>query len=126
MEPIKGPSTPHKVTIMLAKCTLLICLLSFVAPHRLRRSEETACPDGWLRLFNSCYFYERNRMTFDKAESNCAAKGGRLFVPNSAVEWKEVVKNVPEKYWSWVGMKREGSYMPKWKTSGGLNVAELD
>ncbi|XGW02492.1 hypothetical protein V3C99_014489 [Haemonchus contortus] len=109
---------------MALKSLLALFLVGFA--NSLLTNQELACDDGWLRLFSSCYYFEENRMTFAKAEANCLAKGGKLFVPETAIEWKEVVKRAGVDYWSWVGMKRDGLYMPRWRGNGGVNVAELD
>ncbi|KAK5964340.1 C-type lectin domain containing protein [Trichostrongylus colubriformis] len=122
---------------MLLKSVLALCLVSFAASQEGNSTQESAsqgsnnvqesgCPIGWLRLFSSCYLFETTHLTFEAAESNCLGKGGRLFVPRTAVEWKEVVKNSPKVSWNWVGLKREGVFMPRWRRTGGMNVAEIN
>ncbi|KAK6016663.1 hypothetical protein OSTOST_17853 [Ostertagia ostertagi] len=120
------PGTHSTSTVMLAKTILALCLAHFASALSSNSTQEPPCPDGWLRLFNSCYLFETMKLSFDMAVTNCVVKGGKIFVPNSAVEWKEVVKNAPAERWSWVGLRREGAYMPRWTENGGVNVAEID
>ena len=44
------------------------------------------CPDCWVAMFSSCYYYSNETMTWSKARSKCRSFGADLAVPESAEE----------------------------------------
>ncbi|CAJ0605888.1 unnamed protein product [Cylicocyclus nassatus] len=89
--------------------------------------QPAACPSGWKPFQDSCYYYETKMMNFDKAEVNCLEKDALLFVAETNEEYKEVMKNSPQNYYTWVGMRQyEGEYQGRWASGTGIPQTQLD
>ncbi|WKX95078.1 hypothetical protein Q1695_011938 [Nippostrongylus brasiliensis] len=94
---------------------------------RFYEKAYTACPNGWMRFRDSCYYYEPTKMRFDKAEVECLNKGGTLFVPDSTEEWDMVIKRSPLNTFSWIGLEQEeDERTPRWKEVGGISFSKLN
>ncbi|PIO58982.1 hypothetical protein TELCIR_19567, partial [Teladorsagia circumcincta] len=53
---------------------LAFCLVIVASALSSNSTEEPPCPDGWLRLFNSCYLFETEKLNFGMAVTNCVLK----------------------------------------------------
>lgn len=49
--------------------------------------EKAACPEGWLKYHESCYYMESTKMDREQAQKACDEKGAMLFVANSQEEF---------------------------------------
>lgn len=98
-----------------------------------------------MRFGDSCYYYERKKMTFDKAEVHCLQLGGTMFVADTVQEWvgntfesittatvvtvifqDMVVKQSHINAWSWVGLKQdEDERKPRWTETGGIPMSAM-
>ncbi|PIO61248.1 hypothetical protein TELCIR_17235 [Teladorsagia circumcincta] len=81
---------------MLTIYIFAIFTLTVAFPHPNRRlyqprqkihHQQARCARGWVEYHDSCYFIERYKMRFDKAEVNCLQKGSTMFVADSMEEW---------------------------------------
>ncbi|EGT51063.1 hypothetical protein CAEBREN_01228 [Caenorhabditis brenneri] len=98
-------------------------------PLPINQSEH--CPDGWLKFFDSCYFFETEALGFAKAEKNCQDKQATLFVANSLDEWETVRAHTKKSQFSWIGLVRFSQYeryekLPRWQTTGSINPSKIN
>lgn len=113
---------------MLLRSLFILCLLSLAVsyPNKKFDTKYTICPNGWMRFGDSCYYYERKKMTFDKAEVHCLQLGGTMFVADTVQEWDMVVKQSHINAWSWVGLKQdEDERKPRWTETGGIPMSAI-
>merc|ERR1711890_164292 len=73
------------------------------------------CPDGWLRVSESCFWYSPHPVNYTMANQTCTEKvpGGKLYEPQNLDENNQVmnfVKGLPnfDSYWGpWIGVNDE-------------------
>uniref|UniRef100_A0A3Q1H672 C-type lectin domain-containing protein n=1 Tax=Anabas testudineus TaxID=64144 RepID=A0A3Q1H672_ANATE len=65
---------------------------------------ETTCPDGWIKLCSSCYFFSTESGSWTTGREDCRTRGADLVVIDSAEEQVQhvfmLVDN--EGSWKWV------------------------
>lgn len=99
-------------------------------PHPTFNNQSEHCPDGWLRYSDSCYWIEKEKFGFAKAERKCAEKGASLFVANSQDEWDAIRENTDKNSLTWIGLVRFPRYeklekLPRWQTVEGLHASKM-
>ncbi|VDM86032.1 unnamed protein product, partial [Strongylus vulgaris] len=120
---------------MLLRTVFAFCLLAIgmairrhhAQVHKPKQNSNNPCPSGWSHYKDSCYFYEKNMLTFDKAEVGCLERDSLMFVADTIEEYKEVMKDTPMNYYTWVGAKQnEGDHESKWASGKGIKTSEID
>ena len=65
-------------------------------------SQKPPCPtndSNYHKLNDSCYFFEKTYLTFEKAKSGCSDKfvgGGKLYEPRSMTTFKKIYKEAKQ------------------------------
>ncbi|XP_028401816.1 C-type lectin domain family 3 member A-like [Dendronephthya gigantea] len=76
---------------------------------RTRVVNQTTCPDGWFKLFSSCYYFQSTRLNWDDARSACQSLKGDLFIPDDSTEqheiWRLSQARTPPLYFPWIGVR---------------------
>ncbi|KIH46000.1 lectin C-type domain protein [Ancylostoma duodenale] len=115
---------------ILFRSLFALCLFSVVLSmpgYYGPKPRYVPCPNGWMRFRDSCYYFERKKMTFDKAEVRCLERDSMLFMADSVEEWNAIMKHTPTNYFTWAGLKqREGEREPRWTSPGGIKATQID
>ena len=69
------------------------------------------CPDGWVHLVSSCYYFSTNETTWSMAKSYCRSVGGNLAVPMNRYENDNISKVAVRKKLRrpWIGFEKDKS-----------------
>ncbi|XGW07273.1 hypothetical protein V3C99_010455 [Haemonchus contortus] len=123
---------------MLAKYIIAIStfgfLLSFTSGSHFRPKpvfsilqQHATCPTGWVQFRDSCYYIEKEKMRFDKAEVRCLERGSTLFVADTLEEWTKVMSHTPKNDLTWTGLEQQDDErIPSWKEPGGIDPRNID
>ncbi|KHJ74890.1 hypothetical protein OESDEN_25494 [Oesophagostomum dentatum] len=115
------------IRLFINLCLLTVALAFRRQHYHVQHPKHSNCAPGWTSYRDSCYFYEHHMLTFDKAEVRCLERDSLMFVAETMDEWKEVMKNSPANYYTWVGLKqRIDEHEPKWVSGSGIGAAHLD
>ncbi|XP_071324372.1 early activation antigen CD69 isoform X2 [Trachinotus anak] len=78
---------------------------TFIQSHLLGCQQ---CADGWLTLGRSCFYLSTFRLSWDKSQMNCTARGGSLAVITSQSIQEFLTKEGRLKYWIGLRQKTDG------------------
>lgn len=81
---------------------------------------DELCPRGWHSFRNNCYLYNEKQVTYTKARSFCAKKGGHI-VDIQSEEENTFVSQLSSRVFAWIGLtdvETEGQW--KWDRTGSL------
>ncbi|KAK6016660.1 hypothetical protein OSTOST_17854 [Ostertagia ostertagi] len=90
--PIKDAWHTFYLHVMLAKTILALCLAHFASALSSNSTQEPPCPDGWLRLFNSCYLFETMKLSFDMASYNFVVNRCKIFCNPEFARMEAIVR----------------------------------
>ncbi|XP_056236308.1 early activation antigen CD69 isoform X1 [Seriola aureovittata] len=83
-------------------------------PHRLGCQQ---CADGWLTFGRTCFYLSTFRLSWDKSQMNCTARGGSLAVITSQSIQRFLTRRGILKYW--IGLRHEADTW-KWVNNTAL------
>ena len=61
-----------------------------------------SCPSGWEQLYDHCYLYVSNRLSWADAENDCISRGGHLISVHSPIE-QGFIGGLVEFLTTWMG-----------------------
>ena len=75
------------------------------------------CPDGWIYLKSSCYYFSQTIVNQSNALSSCQDMGADLVVPLSEEETR-MIKGAAKRRNYWIGLKLDSKTSKFYTTSG--------
>nr|XP_023969462.1 C-type lectin domain family 2 member A-like [Chrysemys picta bellii] len=112
-------AVPSVVLNLILTITVII-LISLPAKKPEPCPSCSACPDGWVRYLEKCYYFSQAEGNWTYSQSHCSALGASLAVIDTQQEMDFVVRyKDPSDYW--IGLQRELDQPWKWANGTKFN-----
>ncbi|KAG6922408.1 CD69 antigen [Chelydra serpentina] len=121
-------AVPSVVLNLIQFITIIILIILIIALSAKKSepcpagaaSPVAACPDGWVRYLEKCYYFSETEGDWTYSQSNCSALGASLAVIDTQKEMNFMMRYKDTLNY-WIGLQRETNQTWKWANGTEFN-----